>query len=231
MRADVPELTWKRAADAVIHVLPLEDDLEAVRSRFSRSQVIRNIRRAEREGVTVRAAQSPADVAAFLELHLRTRKRQGVPMQPRRFFDLLCSQVLDAGMGSILLASSGGVPVAGALFLFWNGTTIYKFGASDPGAWPLRPNHLIFWTAIQEAVARGDARFDFGRTDLDNTGLRAFKGGWGGVERPLVTSVLGDAHAHAPGASGRLLGAAIRGGPDWVCRGVGTALYRYAASR
>lgn len=231
VRSDIPELTWGRTADAVTHVLPLEADLAAVRSRFSRSQVIRNIARAEREGVTVHTARSGADVAAFLDLHLRTRRRQGVPMQPRRFFDLLRRDVLDAGMGSIVLASSGGVPVAGALFLSWNGTTIYKFGASDPESWPLRPNHLIFWTAIQEAVARGDHRFDFGRTDLDNAGLRAFKRGWGGVERPLVTSVLGDAHGHAPGVSGRVLGAAIRGGPDWVCRGVGSALYRYAASR
>ena len=92
-----------------------------------------------------------------------------------------------------------GVAIASALFLSWNGTTIYKFGASDPEHWPLRPNHLIFWTAIRDSCERGDHRFDFGRTDLENTGLRSFKEGWGAVERPLFTSALGAAPA-GPGS-------------------------------
>ena len=54
----------------------------------------------------------------------------------------------------------------------------------------------VFWTAIQESCARSDREFDFGRTDLGNEGLRRFKSGWGGVERPLVYSSL------APGADG-----------------------------
>ena len=122
--------------------------------------------------------------------------------------------------------------MAGALFLTSGGCTIYKFGASDVDGWPLRPNHLIFWTAIQEACARGDTRFDFGRTDLDNSGLRAFKHSWGASERPLRYSTLapGAAAGHA-GLAARALEAAIRRGPSWVCRGAGQALYRYAASR
>lgn len=232
VRADVPEAGWRRSADAVAHTLPLADELEAVRARFSRSQVIRNIRRAEREGVVVRAAASDADFEAFLALHLRTRRRQGVPMQPRRFFDLIRRDFLDAGLGTLLLASHEGREIAGALFLHWNCTTVYKFGASDPEGWPYRPNHLIFWTAIRESVERGDRQLDFGRTDLGNAGLRAFKSGWGGVERPLVTSSLGGSGGTAAsGPAGRALAGAIRRGPEWVCRDVGALLYRFAATR
>ena len=114
----------------------------------------------------------------------------------------------------------------------WNGTTIYKFGASDPEGLAVRPNHALFWTAIQESCARGDGRFDFGRTDLDNPGLRAFKASWGGVERPLVYSALEPgAAAGGEGAVGRALGVAIRRGPPWLCRGLGETVYRYAAAR
>jgi CelD/BcsL family acetyltransferase involved in cellulose biosynthesis len=230
IRSSVAASAWAASASAALHVLELDRDVERLRQRFSRSQVIRNIKRAEREGVTVRPATSHEDLDAFYALHLRTRRRQGVPIQPYRFFELLWTRMIQAGLGSILLASSGGAPLAGALFLSWNQTTIYKFGASDPEGWPRRPNHALFWTAIQAAVARGDRFFDFGRTDLDNSGLRAFKSSWGAEERPLVYSSCAGKRAGA-GLPDRLLATAIRRGPPWLCRRIGESFYRYAATR
>jgi CelD/BcsL family acetyltransferase involved in cellulose biosynthesis len=224
---------WRTGADAVIHELELDRDVAHVQGMFSRSQVIRNIARAQREGVTVRRAAGVADLDAFYALHTRTRRRQGVPVQPRRFFDLLWSRLVEPGLAFILLADAGGrEAVAGALFLASSASTIYKFGASDVDSWSLRPNHLIFSTAIQEACARGDRRFDFGRTELGNRGLRDFKSSWGADERPLRYSTLAPGvAAGSEGLATRALGAAIRRGPRWVCRGAGEALYRYAASR
>jgi CelD/BcsL family acetyltransferase involved in cellulose biosynthesis len=233
VRGGMDGVGWRTGADAVIHELELMPDVDQVRKRFSRSQVIRNIARAEREGVIVRRASNAHDLDAFYALHTRTRRRQGVPVQPRRFFDLLWSRLVASDRAFILLADAGGrEAVAGALFLASLGSTIYKFGASDVDSWPLRPNHLIFWTAIQEACARGDRRFDFGRTDVGNGGLRAFKSGWGAAERPLKYSTfLPGAAAGSEGFASRALSLAIRRGPKWVCRGTGEALYRYAASR
>jgi CelD/BcsL family acetyltransferase involved in cellulose biosynthesis len=114
----------------------------------------------------------------------------------------------------------------------WNGTTIYKFGASDPEGWPARPNHALFWTAIEASCLRGDRRFDFGRTDLGDAGLWAFKSGWGAGARPLVYSSLNPrVLTGTEGPARRAMATAIRRGPAWLCRGVGAALYRYAASR
>jgi CelD/BcsL family acetyltransferase involved in cellulose biosynthesis len=230
VRSSVVAPAWAASASAVLHVLELDQDLERLRRRFSRSQVIRNIKRAEREGVTVRAATSRDDLDAFYALHLRTRRRQGVPVQPYRFFELLWRRMIRVGLGSILLASSGGAPLAGALFLHWNQATVYKFGASDPEGWPRRPNHALFWAAIQAAVARGDRWFDFGRTDLDNSGLRAFKSSWGAEELPLVySSCAGE--PRGAGLSKRVLAATIQRGPPWLCRRIGESFYRYAATR
>jgi CelD/BcsL family acetyltransferase involved in cellulose biosynthesis len=233
LRGTMDELGWRRAADAVTHELELTGGVDNVRRGFSRSQVVRNIARAEREHVVVRRASCREDLDAFYALHTRTRRRQGVPVQPRRFFERLWTRLIEPGLGSILLADTGErSAVAGALFLSFGGTTIYKFGASDPESWAQRPNHLIFWSAIQEACARGDRRFDFGRTDLANAGLRAFKAGWGARERPLVYSTLmPGAATGVVGVSSRILSVAIRRGPSWMCRGLGEALYRFAASR
>jgi CelD/BcsL family acetyltransferase involved in cellulose biosynthesis len=226
---------WDRHADGVTHRLTLGPDAAQVRAGFHRSQVERSIRRAEREGVEVLAGTGAADLAAFYDLHLQTRRRQGVPVQPRRFFEAIRTEMLGAGLGTLLLARHERRAVAGALFLHGNGTLVYKFGASTPDAWPVRPNHAIFWAAIRAGCERGDHVLDFGRTDLDNTGLRSFKAGWGGRELPLIVSTLGIDHAATeatgPGRAQQAVAHAIRRGPAWVCRGLGAALYRYAGAR
>lgn len=233
---------WRTATDAVISELELEVDTERVRGRLNRS-TRHNIARAQRDGVVVRRATDAKDLDAFYALHTRTRRRQGVPVQPRRFFSLLWSQLVERGLAFILLADAGErKAVAGALFLASYGTTVYKFGASDADSWRLRPNHLILWTAIEDACARGDRRFDFGRTDLSNSGLRTFKGRWGAEERPLRYSTRASATTATNGLPSRVTtrterlasraaSLAIRKGPIWICRATGEALYRHAASR
>ena len=215
----------------VVHTLDLDPDPEAVRRTFSKSQVQRNIKRAEREPISLRRGQSAKDVVdAFYGLHLRTRRRQGVPVQPRRFFELLWQRVLEPGLGFVLLAYSGSMPVAGAVFLTWNTTVTYKYGASDPEYLKFRPNHLIFWEAVRSACESGYETFDFGRSDLANHGLREFKNGWGTREEPLSYTGIGGAPVGLPSKRvQRAMGGLIRRSPVWVCRAVGTVLYPYAA--
>jgi CelD/BcsL family acetyltransferase involved in cellulose biosynthesis len=233
VRGAIDGVGWRTCASAVIHGLELEQDPEVMRHRLGRSQVTRNIARAERDGVVVRRATRHGDLEAFYALHARTRRRQGVPVQPPRFFELLWSDLVEHGLAEILLADVGGkAAVAGALFLTWNGTTIYKFGASDRESLSHRPNHLILWEAIRQACGRGDRHFDFGRTDLANDGLRAFKSGWAARERPLVyASLERGAAAGSEGLATRAMGIVIRRAPPWVCRATGNTLYRYAARR
>jgi CelD/BcsL family acetyltransferase involved in cellulose biosynthesis len=216
---------------AVTHVLELQPDPEAVRKTFSRSQVQRNIARGEREDATVRRATSATDLTeVYYGLHVRTRRRQGVPVQPRRFFELLWERMIEPGLGFVLLAYAGTTPIAGAVFLAWNGTVTYKYGASNPDFLKLRPNHLIFWDAIRWSCENEFHTFDFGRSDLWNRGLREFKNGWGTREEPLAYSVVGGVPRNRPSERvQKLMAAVIRRSPLWFCRGLGRALYRFAA--
>jgi CelD/BcsL family acetyltransferase involved in cellulose biosynthesis len=218
---------------ALRHVLALTRDSAEVYTGFHRSQVQRSIRRAEREGLTVRRATRPDDlVDTFYRLHLRTRRRQGVPVQPRRFFRLLWEHTIATGLGSVLIVEAAAQPIAAAVFLSWNDTVIYKFGASDPGSLSLRPNHLLFWHAIRAACEQGFRWFDFGRTDIGHEGLRNFKLSWGAVEEPLVYATLGETTGSVPSGEGmaaRMLGPVIRHGPLLLCRAFGETLYRYVA--
>jgi CelD/BcsL family acetyltransferase involved in cellulose biosynthesis len=220
------------AGRALRHQLSLEGGIEMVRERLRGGPVERAIRKAQRQRLQVRISRAPADLAPFYRLHLLTRRRLGVPVQPFGFIRKLWKTILGDGLGFVVIASHDGEPVAASLFLAWNRNLIYKYGASDTRYWPLRPNQLVIWTAIEWACARGYRSLDLGRTDFENQGLRDFKLRWGAVEQPLVYSYIGCSPSEGQGslpvaAVGRLL----RVSPPIVCRLAGEAVYRYVMAR
>jgi CelD/BcsL family acetyltransferase involved in cellulose biosynthesis len=217
---------------AVTHTLDLQaasDD--EIRPPRRRASVRRHVATARRLGVQVHRAETVHDlVGTYYRLHVQTRRRQGVPAQPRRYFQLLWERMLEPGHGFLLIARHGGQAVAGAVYLLGGRTVTYKYGASDDRSWSLRPNHAVMAAAIDWAAERGYTTFDFGRTDLDNPGLMRFKESWGARARPLHYTVLsGRAHYRAGSPAHRLIAPVIRHSPAVVCRGLGHLLYRYAA--
>jgi CelD/BcsL family acetyltransferase involved in cellulose biosynthesis len=219
-------------AEAVTHALPLAGGPDAVFAGFDKMQQ-RNVRKAGREGIEVRTAERETDLTrTYYDLHVMTRRRLGVPAQPRRFFAAIWQRMLAPGHGRLLLAHAGGAPVAGVVLLEGGGTVTYKFGASDAAAWRLRANHALFWQAIRDACDAGYTTFDFGRSDVPDEGLRAFKSSWGGTETPLVYTTLGGRPAaveSGEGRAGELARTVLQHAPAWVCRAAGQLLYRYAA--
>lgn len=218
------------ASVGVMHTLRLSPDPEEVFATFKKTQIRQCIGQAQRAGVVVERGTSREHlIDSFYSLHLRTRHRLGVPVQPRRFFELLWERIVEPDLGFVLVARIGETPIAAGVFLAWNGTVTYKYSASDSGSWKLRPNHLLLWSAIRSACENGFGTFDFGRTDPENQGLRDFKRGWGTQEEPLLYSFLGDRpHKASNGRLNRAAGLVIRRSPPFVCRAVGELLYKYA---
>jgi CelD/BcsL family acetyltransferase involved in cellulose biosynthesis len=216
-------------SSAVIHTLGLVEDPEAVALGFTKGKR-RDVRASERKGLDIRRAESEHDVTeTYFRLHLETRRRLGVPSQPRRFFRLLWGHMLEPGHGFTLIVRQNGDAVAGAVFLVANGTMVYKYSASDARRRTDMPNDLIIWSAMKDACRSGLTRFDFGRSELAATGLRQFKSRWGAVEEPLVYSTIGDADGTASSRGNDMLGTILRRSPIWVTRATGELLYRYAA--
>lgn len=213
------------------HVLRIDAGPQALRAGL-RPTHRRRLREAERSGVRVRFGWGAAEMEAFHRLHVSTRRRQGVPVQPMRFFRALQRHVIGPGHGVIALAEGpAGEVIAGAVVLTWNGTAIGKFQASQAGAWALRPNHLLSWECLLWSSRSGLHRFDFGRTDAGHDGLQRWKAGWGAEAVPLVYATAGGGPRRAgqDGLAASLLGRVIRHTPAVVCRAAGALLYRYAA--
>jgi len=217
-----------QAARHVLHLLPLEGGVDAAAARIHPMHR-RNLRTARQRGVRVVLDDTGAALADFYRLHWLTRRRQGVPVQPVKFFKNLVAGFFPAGEGFFLLACQEDTCLAAALFLRWNDVLTYKYGASDPAGLPLRPNDLIFWEAIRWGCAHGCRSLDRGRTDLDNHGLRDFKTRWGAEETALVYTYFPQAPDPAESRLRRAASRAIRQLPPWFCRALGETLYRYAA--
>jgi CelD/BcsL family acetyltransferase involved in cellulose biosynthesis len=218
------------AGSAVIHSLSLTSDPEELLRRFSKGKR-RDIRASERSDLRVRRAERETDVTeTFYRLHVDTRRRHGVPVQPKRFFRLLWHQLLERGLGFSLIAEQGGEPVASAIFLIGGGQVVYKYAASDAARRSQLPNDLLIWNAIKQSCRDGLTMMDFGRSELTAVGLRAFKSRWGTVESPLTYSTIGApaTPSHRAGEAGVLAGV-LRRSPRLVTRVAGEVLYRYAA--
>jgi CelD/BcsL family acetyltransferase involved in cellulose biosynthesis len=215
------------------HTIALRREPYDLLAGAARRRLRRSLHRAASLGVRIREGGSASDLdRVFYRMHLLTRRKLGVPVQSRGFFTLLWERLACTGLGRVLLAEVDGHPVAGAVFLRWNGTTIYKFGASDPAQLRYQGNSAVLWEGIRQACAGCDDAFHFGRTDFGGEGLRAFKCSFGAQEHVLTYSRLAaDAPKTTRGHSrvGWAMSGILRHSPVWVTRLSGELLYRYAA--
>ncbi len=160
------------------HCLDLRGDVSALPARFE-SSVRRAIRKAEKSALVAQVDSSRAGILEFYKLHIRTRRRHGIPPQPLSFFLNIYESVIKPGLGFVVLARRASKPAAAAVFFHRGKKAIYKFGASDETLQELRGNNLVIWEGIKFLVCQGAESLHFGRTSLDDHGLRTFKLSWG----------------------------------------------------
>lgn len=159
-----------------LHRLDLQPSEEILFRSFHKDSVQRRVRRAEREGLSYEEGSSEQLLNQFYTLLIMTRRRQGVPPQPLKWFRSLISC-----WGSnlkIRVVRKGDAAVASILTISERRKMVYKYGCSDPRFNNLGGTPLLFWRAIQDAKAAGMEEFDFGRSDINNPGLITFKERW-----------------------------------------------------
>ena len=226
VRTTVPGLPGACSPAFYRHTLPLALDVQQVVDGFTRSHVRRGVAKAHRSGVEVVHRTDVEALDAFYELHLRNRRRLGVPTQPKSFIRRFAGLFAE-GLGFVSLAVWEQRTIAAAVFLSYGGTLIYKYGASDSAHLGKRPNNAIFMDAIEWGCRTGHRQLDFGRTDLDNEGLRAFKRSWGAGEELLAYTHLPPREPPSASAGRQWTASMIRRLPPGFGRLVGTVLYRH----
>jgi CelD/BcsL family acetyltransferase involved in cellulose biosynthesis len=167
------------------HGLDLQPEMEAIWAAMHDS-THRAIRKAQREALVVRPAESEEELRAFFEMHLRVRKyKYGLLAQPYAFFQNIWRHFVQTQQGFLLLALCEDKIVAGDLFLEWKDTLYYKFNASLSDDLSHRPNDLLIWEGIQRGKNKGLKHLDFGLSDIDQEGLIRYKRKFGTEEKTI----------------------------------------------
>jgi lipid II:glycine glycyltransferase (peptidoglycan interpeptide bridge formation enzyme) len=166
------------------HQLDLSPGCDALFRKFHKDSTQRKIRRAEREGLNVEEGRSDSLRDQFYHLQLLTRRRHGIPPQPKIWFGNLIDCLGDDL--TLRVASKDKQPVAAILTMRFKKTVTYKYGCSNADYNNLGATQLLFWRTIQEACSSGMEYFDLGRSDAENSGLVTFKDRWG-AERSTLT--------------------------------------------
>ncbi|RDH77698.1 GNAT family N-acetyltransferase [Mycolicibacterium moriokaense] len=223
-----------RAGEAAWHCTPLSDPISEIYNRF-KPAARRNIAAADRAGVRVEASTRIDAVRSYHGLHVSLRKyKYGLLAQPLGLFEKIWQEFSRYDGVVTLLAHVDGDLIAGAVYLIWNDTLYYKFGASLAGTLGLRPNDALAWGALQWASERKLRMLDWGLSDFDQPGLVAYKRKWASEERRIVTLRSRNWSAIDRRGAGQLLGELTRlltddEVPDHITEGAGALLYRYFA--
>lgn len=186
---------WKRAP---IHMLAehiwwlditvTEDELLAGMRKTMRNLV----RRAERDGVTMRTGRNEADVDTFISIHKDTVSRHGFVPYKDAYFHAQVRSFAAKDQVEVFIAEYDGKAISAAIVMYYGDLASYHHGASLSEYRKIPASYLVQWTAILEAKKRGCTRYNFwgiapeGQDDMNVkrphpfAGVTAFKRGFGG---------------------------------------------------
>jgi lipid II:glycine glycyltransferase (peptidoglycan interpeptide bridge formation enzyme) len=153
-----------------LDLLPAPEQLLGAMSKGHRA----DIRRAAREGVTVRVGQGAADLAGFYTIMEQTGARADFAIHSRAYYqtawELFQQQAADAASAidrepanasRLFLAEQNGATLGACMIFAWAGTGLYLYGGSTEMGLKLGANHALQWQAIQWARAQGCRLYDF----------------------------------------------------------------------
>jgi len=145
------------------------------------------VRRAEREGVTVKTSDDPVrDLPIFFALYEETRRRHHFVPYSKEFIHAQVKEFAKTNECCLYIASFKGEPVASSVHMVYGGETSYHHGASTTKYPDCYASYLLQWTAIRDALRRGDRIYNFwgispeGAMKHPFAGVRTFKTGFGG---------------------------------------------------
>lgn len=171
---------WPVRTDKVAMVLGLAADADtqfAALGAKLRSQV----RRPEREGASVKAGHLEL-LPDFYRVFARNMRDLGTPVYGVGFFRVMLEMLADDA--EVVVVYVGGVAAAAGFLVHSRGVTEIPWASSLREWNRIGVNMLLYWSVLQQAIARGARQFDFGRSTVD-AGTYRFKAQWGAQPRPL----------------------------------------------
>jgi lipid II:glycine glycyltransferase (peptidoglycan interpeptide bridge formation enzyme) len=150
-----PALPIQHQATALIELRGPEEVLAGM-SQLAR----RNMRKAERAGVTVGVSDSTEALDQLYPILAETGERKSFPVRPKSYYLDLLDIFRRFGQACVYVAYYKGVPVAASLMMSYGKRLIYLLGGSTDEGRSLRAAYLLQDRAIRDAHARGLTVYD-----------------------------------------------------------------------
>jgi serine/alanine adding enzyme len=157
--------------------LPLQPGMWERIDRKVRNQ----IRKAEQSQLTVHRGGAEL-IPEFYAVFARNMRDLGTPVYARRLFDEVLRAFPDRTR--IVVVRLGSTPIAAGLTYRTRTMIEVPWASSVRDYNSLCPNHLLYWSVIEAAVAEECSLLDFGRSTPEE-GTYKFKEQWGAAPVPL----------------------------------------------
>lgn len=229
---EIQDVRFHKEVNYKIHYLSLDRDPEKVKSKFDRTCVIQKISRGLKNNLILKKENKSGLINEYYRLYTMTRRRLGLPLQPKRFFENLWNVFASTNNLEILFAYNGEIAIGALLLLKHKKVISAEYLGYDHAYLNSNPNHFLLWHAIQDACINGYEMFDFGRTEISNEGLMKFKRHWGTLEKdlPIYYSI---EHPKRKtffvnsSVSTKIISPFIRYGPECLVKHISNYIYRH----
>lgn len=167
---------------AKVHVrLPLPATAEELWRRLD-AKVRNQVRKGEKNELTV-AWGTEELLPEFYAVFSQNMRDLGTPVYGQRFFRAVLRHFPERA--ELCVVRRGRQAAAAALLLHGTGVTEVPSASSLRAYNATNANMLMYWHLLQRTTRRGQAFFDFGRSNPESTTYR-FKMQWGGVPSPAA---------------------------------------------
>jgi FemAB-related protein (PEP-CTERM system-associated) len=146
---------------------------------------VRNqIRKAMKSDLTVERG-GVERLSDFYTVFARNMRDLGTPVYTRRLFEEVLRAFPErARLVIVRHAARGGAPIAAGVTFRTGAMVEVPWASSISDFNALCPNHLLYWSVIETAIADGCTTLDFGRS-TPHEGTYKFKAQWGATPVPL----------------------------------------------
>jgi hypothetical protein len=164
-------------------------DRENIWGGFKKN-IRRDVRKAQRSGVTVRTGTGGEDIKMFYKLYLSSMERnRAAAKYPYRWLEAIYEVLFQRGFSQIQLAERDGKAIAGVVFIYSPSSTHYFHNGSYYEFLGFCPNELLIHSALERAIEQNHRYFDFMGSDPLDLSLLRFKEKWGGQSINIRTFV------------------------------------------
>ncbi len=142
-------------------IVMLDGDEDALFSRLVEA-CRRNVRKAQKSGVSVRWLDEPDSIALYYEMAQVSAQRTGESLAPMAYYQDIWNALLTSNRCRLLAAEHEGTQVAMLLVLIDKGAASYLGGVSTAKGLELRANDMVHWGLIRTLKEEGQRCYRLG---------------------------------------------------------------------